>query len=102
MGWRKKYAVYLLTNKHKMVFYIGVTNNLKRRLAEHKEASLGNKKSFAGRYNCIYLVYYEMFDRIMDAISREKELKGWKRIRKIDLVNTMNPKWRFLNDEIED
>ncbi len=95
------YFVYMLTNKYKKVLYIGVTNDLSRRLYEHKQDSEGEKKTFAGKYNTIYLVYYERFQFIEHAIDREKQLKGWKRNKKDKLINEFNPEWKFLNDKIE-
>ena len=83
------------------MLYTGVTNNLGGRLEEHKDDSFRGKRSFAGKYNCYYLLYYEHFDYIEYAIDREKEIKGWKRDKKEKLITNFNPDWRFLNDEIE-
>ncbi len=96
------YQVYILTNKEKRVLYTGVTNNVKRRVKEHQQDAAGARKHFTGRYNCFYLVYYENFQWILDAIAREKEIKGWLRIKKIKLITDFNPEWRFLNEEVED
>ena len=93
------YSSYILTNKYKTVLYIGVTNNLGIRLIQHKDEVLKKKKSFTSRYNCIYLIYYEKFTWIQEAISREKELKGWARIKKEALINKSNPDWDFWNDD---
>ena len=90
------YYVYITTNPDKHVFYVGVTNDLRAQLNQHLVDSKNEKRHFAGKYNCIHLVYYERFDRIDDAIRREKILKGWKRQRKIDLITTVNPSWKFL------
>jgi putative endonuclease len=87
---------YIITNRHKTVLYCGMTNNLEARLQEH-ESSEGNPKTFAGRYNCHYLLYYEGFEYVHDAIRREKEVKGWIRSKKEALVNSFNPAWNFLN-----
>ena len=95
------YYVYILTNQKKTVLYIGVTNGLKRRLYEHKQDSEGKKNTFAGKYNTIYLVYYERFQYIEHAIKREKQLKGWKRDKKDKLITDFNPIWNFLNKDIE-
>jgi putative endonuclease len=95
------YYVYILTNSLKTVLYIGVTNNLYRRLREHYQDSKTKKKTFAGKYNCYNLIYYEYFQFINHAIDREKELKGWRRSKKVELVENVNPDWKFLNDEIE-
>ena len=91
----KFYYVYILTNPGKTVLYIGVTNNLRRRLDEHRQNK--GKSTFAGKYYCHKLIYYEEFRNINHAIEREKELKGWTRIKKENLIATMNPKWHALN-----
>lgn len=96
------YFVYITTNKNKTVLYTGVTNNLYQRLWEHEEESKTTKRTFAVKYNCFNLVYYEHFDYIEHAIDREKEIKGWTRKKKESLINLFNPLWRFLNDELED
>jgi len=93
------YYVYILTNKAKTVLYIGVTNNLKVRLAQHKEGL--NSKSFTSKYKTFYLVYFEKFTWIQLAIAREKEIKGWRRDKKIELIKTINPDFNFLNDLFE-
>ena len=93
------YYTYILTNKYKTVLYIGVTNNLGARLIQHKEGIDKNSKSFTSRYKCIYLIYYEKYTWIREAIAREKELKGWMRIKKETLININNPNWDFWNDE---
>lgn len=95
------YFVYIVTNFKKTVLYTGVTNDLRTRVLEHKSDSLGVKKSFAGRYNCHYLIYWERFQYVDHAIDREKEIKGWKRSKKENLINDFNPSWRFLNDELD-
>ncbi|MFM9946135.1 MAG: GIY-YIG nuclease family protein [Bacteroidia bacterium] len=95
------YYVYILTNSLRTVLYIGVTNDLYRRLLEHYQDSKTEKKTFAGMYNCYNLIYYEHFEHINHAIDREKEIKGWRRSRKEVLINEINPDWKFLNDEIE-
>lgn len=88
------YFVYILTNKNKTVLYTGVTNNIERRLYEHQNAL---NPGFTKRYNCHYLVYFEYFQDINMAISREKEIKGWKREKKNALVESKNSEWKFLN-----
>src|SRR4051812_32875445 len=85
------YYIYILTNKAKSVFYTGVTNNLKKRLQEHKENILSENKSFASKYKVEFLLYYEKFTWIHEAISREKEIKGWTRDKKLLLIKRMNP-----------
>ncbi|WP_375560915.1 GIY-YIG nuclease family protein [Bernardetia sp. OM2101] len=95
------YYVYITTNPRKTTLYTGVTNDLVRRLQEHYDNS-GQKQTFAGRYYCYNLIYWEHFQWIQDAIDREKEIKGWRREKKEALINEMNPKWRFLNNDIQD
>lgn len=90
------FYVYILTNKNKTVLYTGVTNDLKRRLQEHKGKT--NPKSFTARYNVEFLLYYEHFTWIQLAIAREKEIKDLKRDKKEILIKTINPDWKFLND----
>jgi putative endonuclease len=94
-----KYAVYILTNKLKNVLYTGVTSKLRQRLREHKN---GTKDWFTKKYNCHFLVYYEHFKHIIDAIDREKEIKAWGTEKKEDLIDGFNPEWKFLNDEINE
>ncbi|CAM3465911.1 GIY-YIG nuclease family protein [Flavobacterium chungbukense] len=91
------YFIYILTNKAKSVFYVGVTNNLKKRIMKHRENILLESKTFASKYNVEFLLYYEKFTWIQEAISREKEIKGWRREKKIALIKTMNPELEFLD-----
>ena len=93
-------AVYIMTNKNKTVLYIGVTNNLKRRINEHR--SHLNKKSFTHKYNLEYLIYYEGFHNIEEAIAREKQMKKYSRAKKETLINKQNPQWNDLFDEVMD
>ena len=96
------YYVYITTNKNKTVLYVGVTNNLSSRILQHEQnAKPFTHKSFAGKYNAFYLLYFEHYEWIEQAITREKELKGWRRLKKEALINTVNPKWKFLNDSLE-
>ena len=90
----KTFWVYILTNQTRSVLYVGMTNSLEVRLYQHRN---GETKSFTKRYHLNRLVYYEKFDSAGDAISREKQIKGWIRKRKDELVNTMNPKWNDLS-----
>ncbi len=92
------YYVYILTNLNRTVLYIGVTNSLETRIAQHKADAAGEKKSFAGKYNCYHLVYMEHHKYINNAIAREKELKGWSRAKKEELIRELNPDWSFLNE----
>ena len=88
--------VYILTNYNKTVLYTGVTNNLQRRLHEHR---MGINDSFTKRYHVYYLVYYEMIGNIKDAIHREKSIKGFSRSKKEVLINSINPEWKDLSKE---
>lgn len=90
-------AVYIMTNYLNTTFYIGVTNNLLRRVYEHK---VGLNKGFTEKYNLNKLVYYELAENIEDAIKREKQLKNWKRQWKIDLITKNNPGYKDLSDDI--
>ena len=95
------YIVYIVTNKNKTVLYTGITNDIPRRLDEHEEASKPFwYKSFAGHYNAYFLLHYERYEYVKDAVAREKEIKGWRRSKKEALVNIENPGWKFLNKEI--
>ena len=93
----REYCVYIMTNAHHTVLYTGVTNNLARRVYEHKNG-LGSR--FAKRYNAHHLVYYELTDNIFSAIAREKQIKAGSRQKKIELINTLNPDWKDLYEEI--
>jgi putative endonuclease len=93
----KDYCIYIMTNKYNTVLYTGVTNNLKRRVWEHKE---GLGSLFTSRYRVTKLVYYEVYENINLAIAREKQIKGGSRQKKLDLVNGFNPDWHDLYDEI--
>ena len=93
--WNYNYCIYITTNPSKTVRYIGVTNNLKRRLFEHYE-NRGNKGTFAGEYYCYNLIYYEHFVSVNEAIKREKELKSWSRKKKDSLIKTTNPEMNFI------
>lgn len=92
------FYVYILTNKAKTVLYTGMTNNLKRRLQEHKEKL--NPNSFTAKYNVTHLLYYEHYGWIQQAIEREKEIKLMKRDRKLELIKNFNSNLDFLNDTI--
>ena len=87
------YWGYILTNTSRNVMYVGVTNNLENRIAQHREAS---RDSFTGRYNVTTLVYAEDYQYVEDAIAREKQIKGWRRSKKNELVEAANPTWADL------
>ena len=93
----RQYYVYILTNKHNTVLYVGVTNNLIRRVYEHKNKLV---PGFTAKYNLNKLVYYEILPDVRDAIYREKQIKGWRRSKKVELIEKFNPNWRDLYEEI--
>lgn len=93
------YYVYILTNKSKTVLYTGVTNGLKERLYWHENPEPFSK-AFTSKYKCFYLIYYEHFFDIEDAIKREKQIKGKSRLKKEEIISNFNPKWSFLNELI--
>ena len=91
--WNYNFYVYILTNAYGNVMYVGVTNNLQRRVLEHKS---GEIDGFTKKYRVHKLVYYEYFDDVRAAIAREKQIKGWSRAKKNALVETKNPEWHEL------
>ncbi len=95
------YYTYITTNPAKTTLYTGVTNDLDRRMEEHKAHSWGEQKSFAGKYCCFNLVYFEYSSSIQEAIGREKAIKNLTRKKKEELIRFFNPEWRFLNSEKE-
>lgn len=96
----KNYFVYIVTNKNKTTLYVGMTNNIQRRTMEHFIESINFKKSFAGKYNCYNLIYYEVYDTPLQAINREKQIKKYRREKKEKLISDFNPNWDFLNWDI--
>jgi putative endonuclease len=90
----KDYYVYIMTNKSRTL-YTGVTNNLSRRVFEHKNKLI---EGFTKKYNIDKLVYFEIFNNPDDAIRREKQIKGWLRKKKIDLIESLNPQWKDLSN----
>ena len=88
--------IYILTNPSHSVLYIGMTNDLERRLYEHSQ-QLGNWGKFTGRYQCNLLVYFEVCADATQAIAREKELKRWRREKKEALIATLNPRWQSID-----
>ena len=92
----RTYYSYIMASRSR-VLYIGVTNDLRRRVTEHKKAVT---PGFTAKYRVNRLVYFEEFAWILDAIAREKELKGWKRSRKISLIESRNPTWEDLSETI--
>jgi putative endonuclease len=93
------FYVYIITNKSKTVLYVGITNNLKRRLKEHQTKN--NPKSFSARYNLQFLLYYEHYGWVQQAIAREKEIKDWRKDLKLELIKKFNPEMEFLNAHFE-
>jgi putative endonuclease len=91
----KEYFVYIMTNRSRTL-YTGVTNNLERRVYEHKHKLL---PGFTSKYNITRLVWYESGDNINVAIMREKQIKGWLRAKKIVLIESINPEWKDLSEE---
>jgi len=91
------FYVYILTNKHRTVFYTGVTNNLFRRIIEHK---IKINEGFTNDYNVNRLVHYELFFNIKDAIAREKQLKKWRRLWKMNLIEKNNANWDDLTESL--
>ena len=90
------FYVYVLSNPRRTVLYIGFTSNMVNRLDQH----IKNKKdpnSFASKYNCGDIIYYEVYQYVNEAIAREKQLKRWSRAKKEKLINTQNPDWKTLN-----
>lgn len=92
---KKAYYVYIMTNKSRTL-YTGVTNNLERRVYEHKHKLL---PGFTSKYNITKLVFFEAGDDISVAIAREKQIKGWLRAKKIALIESMNPEWKDLSED---
>ena len=91
------FCVYILTNNVNKVLYTGVTNNLKRRVFEHKQKLVAG---FTKKYNTTKLVYYEVFDSAVSAITREKQIKAGSRKKKLDLIVKINPVWQDLYDKL--
>ena len=89
-----KHFVYLMTNQFNTILYTGSTNDLKRRLAEHRST---RRAGFAQQYRINKLVYYEKFNEPLDAVSREKQLKAGPRRKKVALIDSMNPEWLNLS-----
>ena len=97
MADERAYYVYLLTSYNNRVMYVGVTNDLRRRVYEHKTKAV---KGFTKKYNVNKLVYYEQTTDILTAIAREKEIKKWRREKKNALVIQLNPRWSDLSNAI--
>jgi len=96
MRGEKQYYIYILTNKSNRVLYIGVTNDIVRRVFEHRNKLVDG---FTKKYNLTKLVYYEVAENIESAIKREKQLKNWHRAWKVNLILQFNPEWNDLSNE---
>lgn len=95
----KLYYVYIMSNKYNSVLYVGMTNDLSRRVGEHRNHR--NPFSFTARYQVHKLVYYETTANVKSAIEREKQIKSWSRDRKVELIEKYNPTWEALLPEPE-
>ena len=94
---QRYYYVYILSNKYNNVIYVGITNDLIRRVYEHKNKLV---EGFTEKYNVDKLVYYELFNDPINAITREKQLKGYSRKKKVELINSFNPEWKDLYENL--
>ncbi len=95
---KKQYLIYIMTNFSNTVLYTGITNNLLRRVQEHKS---GNGGAFTKKYKATKLVYYESGDDVRAALKREKQLKGGSRQQKVELIKKMNPGWEDLYEKLD-
>ena len=93
----KQPAIYIITNKRDGVLYTGVTSDLPKRVAQHKNKLI---KGFSSKYNCTVLVYYEIFEGMENAILREKQIKSGSRKKKLTLIEGLNPEWKDLYSDI--
>ena len=96
---KSEYAVYIMASKRNGTLYIGVTNDLTRRVNEHRSGE-GEGSGFTQKYHVQLLVYYEFFNDVNDAIRREKQLKNWKRTWKLALIEKENPEWEDFDSHI--
>jgi putative endonuclease len=93
----KQPAVYIMANRRKGTIYTGVTSNLAQRAFQHRESLI---PGFTSRYSCKMLVWYEVFDEMIPAIAREKQIKGGSRKKKLALIEKLNPNWRDLYEDL--
>lgn len=91
------YYVYMMTNPGNRVIYTGITNDLQRRVSEHR-AKLN--PGFTSKYNVVKLVYFDVYRDVRQAIDREKTIKGWLRAKKIELIESVNPQWKDLSETV--
>ena len=94
----RQYYVYIMTNATRTL-YVGVTNDLERRVYQHKQKLIDG---FTKKYNLTWLAYYEQTSDVRSAIAREKQIKGWRRSKKIELIESFNPRWRDLSQDWEE
>jgi putative endonuclease len=92
----KHYFVYIMAS-HSRVIYVGMTNDLRRRVAQHQQKLV---EGFTQKYNVTRLVYYEMTEEVHAALEREKQIKAWRRSKKVALIESMNPRWKDLSGEL--
>ena len=92
----KSYYTYIMSNRNDTTLYVGVTNDLKRRVSEHR---VSDSRTFTGRYLCHKLVYFETYSSIDEAIYREKQIKSWRRIKKDRMIDNVTPRRRDLMDD---
>ena len=92
----KIYYIYIMTNPSHTVLYVGMTNNIVRRVWEHKQHVV---EGFTKKYNCSELIFYESCGEVLDALEREKQLKKWSRKKKEELIFATNPDWNDLSDD---
>jgi putative endonuclease len=92
----KQYYVYIMSSRSRVI-YIGMTNDLRRRVAQHQQKLV---EGFTQKYNVTQLVYYEVTQDVHSALAREKELKGWRRSKKVALIESVNPAWKDLSGDL--
>ncbi len=97
MKWDRRYYVYIMASRSRNL-YVGVTNNLRRRVLEHKQ---GLAEAFTRKYRIHRLVYFESFDDVRSAISREKQIKAWRREKRVAVINGSNPTWEDLAADLQ-
>ena len=99
MQYCQNHFVYFVTNKNRTVLYVGVTSSLGERVYKHFHGLI---PGFSAKYNCRYLIYFEQYDYITNAIKREKQIKGWRREKKLALIASANPNFKFLNADVQE
>ena len=94
----QNHFVYFMTNKNRTVLYVGVTSSISERVYKHFHGLI---PGFSAKYNCRYLIYFEQYNYIINAIKREKQIKGWRREKKLALIASTNPNFKFLNADAQ-